>query len=197
MSATEVKHSEDVKLLRLMATGDESAFSTFFDRFSPVLFSLVLRIVRSQAEAEDVLQEAFWQIWTKAPTYRSELGTPFSWVATLARRKAIDRLRSTNRHLQRLDALQSGRNEEETATNPAADRVDAESAATAVRNALAGLPSEQLQVIELAFFDGLTHAEIAESLGLPVGTVKARIRRGMGKLRVPLSRIHFTTDTSP
>jgi len=193
MPATEVESSNDVELLRLMATGDEAAFSTFFDRFNRVLFSFVVRVVRSEAEAEDVLQEAFWQIWTKASTYRSDLGTPFSWAVTLARRKAIDRLRSTSRHLHHVEAIQSGHNDEETAINDGGEQVDAETTANAVRHALAQLPREQLQAIEFAFFEGLTHAEISQKLDVPIGTVKARIRRGMEKLRAPLSRLRLTS----
>src|SRR6185436_20761358 len=94
--------SDDAALLHAVARRDEAAFAALYDRMARPVFALVLRVVRSRAEAEEILQEAFWQIWERAPVYRAELGSPFCWVVTIARRKAIDRLRANSRHLQRI-----------------------------------------------------------------------------------------------
>src|SRR4051812_24544809 len=91
---------DDTALLLAVAQRDEAAFAELYDRLSRPIFSLILRIMRSRAEAEEVLQEAFWQIWESAPRYRPDLGSPFCWMVTVARRKAIDRLRANSRHLQ-------------------------------------------------------------------------------------------------
>jgi len=189
MSAETVNEVDDITLLQQIAAGDQSAFSVFYDRFSGVLFSFIVRIVRSEAESEDILQEVFWQIWSKASSYRPDLGSPFSWSVTIARRKAIDRLRSLSRHLDRIEEARTARTEDDVALPTGGDALDAKSAANAVRTALTELPPEQRRAVQLAFFDGLTHVEIATALDAPIGTIKARIRRGMEKLRTPLAHI--------
>jgi RNA polymerase sigma-70 factor (ECF subfamily) len=153
------------------------------------VFSLVLRIVRSAPEAEEVLQEAFWQIWESAPSYRSDLGSPFCWIVTVARRKAIDRLRANSRHLQRIEAAQEMRIDDDFVTAIAPARLESDERRTAVRTALARLGPDERRAIALAFFDGLTHEEIATALRVPVGTVKARIRRGLLKLKPTLAQV--------
>ncbi len=173
----------DVELLGQIAQGDRVAFSRCYDRYSGILFSIVVKVLNDPKEAEDVLQEVFLQIWDKAGIYKRELGVPFSWFVTLTRNKAIDRLRSSQRRFRLLEELK-----EETAvlTNAGStfmtDPENRESSVM-VRSAVRSLPSDQRQAIELAFFGGLTQNEISESLGQPLGTVKARIRRGMLKLR--------------
>ena len=175
---------EDVTLLLAVARRDETAFAELYDRFSRPVFSLVVCIVRSRAEAEEVLQESFWQIWEHAPAYRAELGSPFCWMVTVARRKAIDRLRANSRHLQRIAEAQGSRNDDEFTAPAALDSLAADERTVAVRAALAQLNAGERRAIVLAFFDGLTHDEIATALGAPVGTVKARIRRGLLKLKL-------------
>ena len=175
---------EDVTLLLAVARRDETAFAELYDRFSRPVFSLVVRIVRSRAEAEEVLQESFWQIWEHAPAYRAELGSPFCWMVTVARRKAIDRLRANSRHLQRITEAQGSRNDDDFTAPAALESLAADERTVAVRAALAQLNAEERRAIVLAFFDGLTHDEIAVALGAPVGTVKARIRRGLLKLKL-------------
>ncbi|MEO6182897.1 MAG: sigma-70 family RNA polymerase sigma factor [Verrucomicrobiota bacterium] len=173
----------DTELLGQIAQGDRAAFSRCYDRYSGILFSIVVKVLNDPKEAEDVLQEVFLQIWDKASLYKRELGAPFSWFATMARHKAIDRLRSAQRRFRLLDEVK-----EETAILMKAAahfKSDAESHETSrlVRSAVMTLPNDQRQAIELAFFGGMTQNEISESLGQPIGTVKARIRRGMMKLR--------------
>ena len=180
---------DDTALLLAVARRDEAAFAALYDRMARPVFSLIVRVVRSRAEAEEVLQEAFWQIWERAPDYRPELGSAFCWIVTIARRKAIDRLRANSRHLQRIEEAQGARVEDDFASPAALDALAADERGTAVRAALAKLAPGERRVIALAFFDGLTHLEIAAAERAPVGTVKARIRRGMLKLKPALARL--------
>ncbi len=184
----EPRTGADIELMRAVACRDESAFERLYEQFSRPVFSLVVRIVRSHAESEEILQEAFWQVWQSAASYQPTLGTPFTWIVTIARRKAIDRLRANSRHLQRIaDALAAGIDDDtEAPAGPA--NVMADERAVAVHAALKQIGVAERRAIELAFFDGLTHLEIAEALKQPVGTVKARIRRGLLKLQTALAR---------
>ncbi len=181
---------DDAVLLRADARRDEAAFAALYDRMARPVFSLIVRVVRSRAEAEEVLQEAFWQVWERATDYRQELGSPFCWIVTIARRKAIDRLRANSRHLQRIEEAQGARNDDDFAPPAALESLAADERSTAVRTALATLGPEERRAIALAFFDGLTHVEIAAAERTPVGTVKARIRRGMLKLKPTLARLN-------
>jgi RNA polymerase sigma-70 factor (ECF subfamily) len=185
----DVPEIDDLTLLQATARGDKQAFALLYDRFSRPVYGLTLRIVRSRAEAEEILQEAFWQVWKQARRFQQDLGTPFTWVVTIARRKAIDRLRANSRHLQRIQEAQATRATDVGEAPTGAENAEAGDTVDTVRQALALLRPEERRAIELAFFDGLTHTEIAEALDLPIGTVKARIRRGMTKLQRPLARL--------
>ena len=180
---------DDTTLLQAVARQDEAAFAELYDRMSRPVFSLVVRILRSRAEAEEVLQESFWQVWQRASGYRSELGSAFCWIVTIARRKAIDRLRANVRHVQRIEEAQGMRAEDDFMAPGGLESLAADEQGRAVRAALEKLNLEERRAIALAFFDGLTHDEIAQALRLPVGTVKARIRRGMLKLKPVLARV--------
>jgi RNA polymerase sigma-70 factor (ECF subfamily) len=143
-----------------------------------------LKILHDHHEAEEALQEAMTLIWERAAAYDASLGKPLSWAVTIMRNKAIDRLRSSQRKARLIaEAAPEIEANLSNDTASAQARAIAGDAASAVRCALTGLPREQRQAIELAFFGGLTHAEIAERLGEPLGTTKARIRRGMLTLR--------------
>ena len=179
---------DDIALLLAVARRDEAAFAELYEKLSRPLFSLVVRVVRSTAEAEEILQEAFWQIWEKAPSYRPELGSPFTWIVTIARRKAIDRLRANSRHLQRIADAQAEASVPDSAEAAGFANLAHDDRAAAVRAALADIGVAERRAIELAFFDGLTHTEIAAALRQPVGTIKARIRRGLRKLQTALER---------
>lgn len=175
---------EDAELLAHTARGDMAAFATLYDRHSGLLFSLVVRILHDVHEAEDVLQEAFVQIWERAPLYDSTLGKPMSWLISLTRNKAIDRFRKRRRASETVaeattaaEIWQANANADEGHAPLAKDD------ATLVRRAMSELSTVQRQAIELAFFSGLTHLEIAEKLRTPAGTIKARIRRGMMTMR--------------
>lgn len=165
---------DDATLFQAGALRDEAAFGELYDRLSRPVFSLVVRVLHSRAEAEEVLQEAFWQVWERAPDFRVELGSPFSWVVTIAGRKASDRLRANSRHTRRIEEAQGLRNDDDFIAPVAPESLAADERGEAVRAALAKLNPEERRAIALAFFDGLTHDEIALALRAPVGTIKAR-----------------------
>ena len=179
----------DAGLLRRTADRDHAAFATLYDRFSRPLYGTALRILRDAREAEDVVQDVFLILWEKAGTFAVERGTAFSWAVTLTRNRAIDRIRSRKRRAELLAASAPGDlggPTPESVSDSATDLWLKEKAG-AVRAAVATLPVEQQRPLELAFFGGLTQQEIAEKLQEPLGTVKARIRRGLLKLRQTLS----------
>ena len=175
---------EDAELLARTARGDTAALARLYDRHSGLLFSLVVHILRDRHEAEDVLQEAFLQIWERAPLYDPTLGKPMSWLVSLTRNKAIDRFRKRRRAAETV--AQATAAAEVWPTHVPADEAHAPQAqddAALIRRALMELSAAQRQAIELAFLSGLTHLEIAEKLATPAGTIKARIRRGMMTMR--------------
>jgi RNA polymerase sigma-70 factor (ECF subfamily) len=173
----------EAQLVRRVAQGDRDAFAALYDLYSKPLYSLTLRILNDPKEAEDVLQDVFLQLWEKAGAFDEAVGKPFSWVVTMTRHKAIDRIRSRQRHARVFEeASESMTDAAVEATAPAVAGLGADEAAQ-VRTALNALPREQRQPIEMAFFGGLTHTEIAQTLREPLGTIKARIRRGMLQLR--------------
>jgi len=182
-STKEADRKLDAQLLARIATGDEVAFGALYDRFSPGLFSFVLKMVRDEREAEDVLQEGFAHLWRRAATYDPARSSPFTWAVMILRNKAIDRLRvrqRLDRTLERATVEFSHFPESDESSSGEAERRDQGSQ---VRSALTLIPAEQKQAVEMAFFSGLTHEQIAEKLGAPLGTIKARIRRGLLKLR--------------
>jgi len=170
---------KEAQLLRRIASGDRDAFGEFYDQYSGLLYAVALRILGDAAEAEDVLQEVFLQIWDKSGTFNAQLGKPSSWVITLARHRSLDRLRSSNRRFRLSEQLQTAATEEVHES----DFTDSTEKAKAIRAAINTLPHEQRQAIELAYFGGLSQSEISAQLQEPLGTIKARIRRGMLHLR--------------
>lgn len=181
--AGQLVESDDDSLFARVIDGDEQAFAAFYDRHANLLYAIAFRITGSQSEAEDALQEAAIQLWERAPSYNRSLGKPLSWAIALVRNKTIDRLRSNQRRAKVLNPASENLDPAEAAEPaPEARAFDAEDAIF-VRRALATLGEDQRQAIELAFFGGLTQSEIAERLGQPLGTIKARIRRGMLQMR--------------
>jgi RNA polymerase sigma-70 factor (ECF subfamily) len=178
--------SEGTALIGRMARGDREAFAAFYDRYSSLAFTMIRRILPQPAEAEEVLQEVFWQSWTEADRYDRRRGTPEAWVVMRARSRAIDRLRVIRRRTETfvkpVDETLAQTPDGKT-PNPGTVAEDRK----LVASALGRLPEAQRRVIELAFFEGLTQAEIAERLGEPLGTVKTRTRAGLERLRG-----HFT-----
>ena len=170
-------------LLRRIAAQDRQALAEFYDLIAGPLFSIATRILGDAHEAEEVVQDVFVQIWEKATTFDAALGSPFHWAMRITRNRSIDRLRSRQRRTKL--AAQFQENIEITTNGPAASELG-EEAVVQIRSCVGKLPADQRRVIEMAFFGGLTHVEIAETLGEPLGTIKARIRRGMMKLRESL-----------
>ncbi len=176
--------ANEIDLLQKIAQGDKRAFAEFYDHFSGVLFAAALRILNNREAAEDVIQDVFIQIWEKAPLYDATRGKPLTWAMTLTRNKSIDRLRSLQRRARlHDDAGKEAQTAEQFDSHSAIDDVETTERGAIVRAAFEKLNKEQRQALEMAFFGSLTHTEIAERLGEPVGTIKARIRRGMMKLR--------------
>jgi RNA polymerase sigma-70 factor, ECF subfamily len=174
----------DVELLKAVARGDEQALAQLYDNYRIILFGLLVRILNSREEAEDVLQEVFLQVWRRARDFDETRGKPFTWLVTLARSRAIDRLRSLGARDRVAQA--SVREAVEEVSDAARDTFRSEQRAL-VTSALSQLPEDQKRPLVLAYFDGLTQSEIAAALGAPLGTVKTRMRAGMIKLRELLS----------
>jgi RNA polymerase sigma-70 factor, ECF subfamily len=174
----------EIELLRKVGQGDRRSFEQLYERFSEVLFSIAYRMLKSQEAAEDVLQDVFVQIWKKAPLFDPARGRPMTWAVTLTRNKAIDLMRSAQRRSDLHDTM----HREKEAFSRFDDRSSFDAVASdelwkVVRSAIEKLSKEQRQAIELAFFASMTQTEIAEHLDEPLGTIKARIRRGMLALR--------------
>jgi RNA polymerase sigma-70 factor (ECF subfamily) len=173
----------DVELLHAVARGDEGALARLYDAYRVILFGLLVRILNSREEAEDVLQDVFIQVWRRAVDFDEKRGRPFTWLVTLTRSRAIDRLRQLGAR-QRL-AESAGRDRAEETSDALSDTIKGTQKAI-VQRALAELPEEQRHTLVLAYFEGLTQTEIAAKLGAPLGTVKTRMRSGMIKLRMLL-----------
>jgi RNA polymerase sigma-70 factor, ECF subfamily len=170
------------ELIRRMAAGDRDAFARFYDRYAPLVFPLVLRIVRDRTDAADVIQETFWEAWRGAAAYDAARGTPEAWIVMRARTRAIDRIRALRRRGETFVAPV----DEAMASAPDPGGGDAATRAAdrqLVATALARLPEAQREVIELAYYSGLTQTEIAERLKQPLGTIKTRIRLALERLR--------------
>jgi RNA polymerase sigma-70 factor (ECF subfamily) len=177
---------KEVELLRRISNGDGSALSSFYDLYSGLLFSIAVKVLNDAKEAEDVLQEVFMQIWNKADTYNPLLGKPVSWAVTLTRNKAIDRIRASQRRSQLLAQAAVEADLSPDNSPSANERMHGRENAEKIRSVVAALPSDQRRAIELAFYSGLTQDQISKTLQEPLGTIKARIRRGMLKLREKL-----------
>lgn len=181
MSQPEV--SEEDLLLRV-GRGDSRAFEQLYDSMSPRLFGLLRQMLHDEREAEDILQDGFVHLWERAAAYDPARGKAFPWVAMIFRHKAIDRMRVLGRRNRMVD---SATLEQATLAEPdhaGADKLaEGNERSAAVHAALKDLPTDQRQLIECAFLKGLTHHVIADSLGLPLGTVKTNIRRGLLRLR--------------
>ncbi len=180
----------DEDAIRRVATGDTSALAELYDRHSRAVYSLALRIVEDQAEAEDVVQEVFSQAWTQAARHDTSRGAVGAWLMMMARSRAIDRIRSRR---ARPDAAVADERAFSTLTDPGLPQ-DMElllkEQADRLRAALVSLPLLQRVALELAYFEGLTQSEIAERLEEPIGTVKTRIRLALLKLREAFAGAH-------
>jgi RNA polymerase sigma-70 factor, ECF subfamily len=180
MSSPTSSH-ELVELMLKVAGGDQTAFAQFYDSTARTVYGIVLRVVRDRAQAEEVAQEVYVEAWTSAPRFDPELGSPTGWLNTIAHRKAVDRVRSSERNFAReqrhFDA------EMQRVSVDTSDIVVAQDQSQRVRAALEQLPEAQRTAVRMAYFEGRSYREVAEFLGLPLGTVKTRIRDAMKRLR--------------
>jgi RNA polymerase sigma-70 factor (ECF subfamily) len=167
----------DVELVHAMADGDRDSFAALYDRHAPRVFALLMRWLGQRADAEDVLQETFWQVWEQAGRYDPMRAPPGGWVYLIARSRAMDVLRR-----RRPEATGRPGCEPVTITDPGAAAEHGE-ASMNIGKALGALPEEQRVAVHLAFFDGMTHEQVARRQSIPLGTAKTRIRLGMQRLR--------------
>ncbi len=172
--------AEDATLMRKVAGGDRKAFLALYDRYAAKVHGLALRVLGDPMTAEEVTQDAFVRLWTRAETFNPDRGRLSSWLLTITRRICIDRIRLESRRPLTLNHSNPG-HAPENIPDPASQTEEARWAT--LRFALSRLPEEQRSVIELAFYHGMSHSQIAEYQATPLGTVKTRIRLGMEKLR--------------
>jgi RNA polymerase sigma-70 factor, ECF subfamily len=190
-SAYPSNNDEDRELVRRMSTGDTQALARLYERWSRPVHALVVRLVRDPDDADDVVEDTFYQAWRQASRYQPARGAVSTWIVTIARSRALDRLRSRRRLREEpltpvmvLDELTDGVN-----PDPATGAEDAELRERVVE-AIRALPPEQREVLELAYYGGLSQTEIAERTGQPLGTVKTRTRLAAQKLRERLVMLH-------
>lgn len=185
-AARNLRRAADHELMPLVAAADADAFQEVYDRHADAAFSLAYRMCGRRSTAEEVVQEGFLSLWRSAAAYCQERGSVRTWVLRIVHNRAVDALR---RGALRDGALQHDDGIAERIASP--ERTDEQAEARdrrgSIRDALRELPREQARVIELAYFGGFTHTEIAEMLHAPVGTVKGRMRLGLSKLRVTLA----------
>ena len=176
--ADEAREPTDEQVLEAVGRGDDDALGELYDRFGRLAFRLAFRILRDRALAEDAVQEAFLAVWRSADAYKRERAKPSTWILTVVHRRAVDIVRRE----------QSRRGEPlEVAPEPSVGAADEDAVLrdrrAAVQAALTELPGDQRQALELAYYGGLTQSELAERLGVPLGTVKSRMFAGLGRLR--------------
>jgi RNA polymerase sigma-70 factor, ECF subfamily len=180
---------DDEELMQRLACRDLGAFRALYDRYGNLVYSAVLRVLRDGQTAEDMVQEIFLRIWRKPESYVAQRGRFVTWLTSVSRNRAVDEIRSRGRRY-RYEAASPEEQERElpsTDNNDPAMRAELSDQRRLILAALAKIPTEQRQIIEMAYFGGLTQQEIAERLSQPLGTVKTRIRLGMQKLRAALT----------
>lgn len=180
----DAEHVDVEALIHGIGKGDTGCFRQFHDHFSGLLYATALRVLSNEDDARDVTQEVLFMIWEKAPMYDAGRGKPLTWAMTMVRNKAIDKLRSLRRRLRLQDELENvtSKLDHLTEHGPIDELQNAERNGI-LHTALGKLVADQRQAIEMAYFGGLTQQEIASTLNEPLGTVKARIRRGVAQLR--------------
>ena len=175
--------TEETRWLSAVANGDRTAFRRLHERFETILYSTIFKVLNNHEDTEDVLQEVFALIWKKAHMYDASKGKPLTWANTMARNRAIDRYRSKQRRSQLGERYENHISVlEDSAKATTEAEVQMKETSEVLRAAVFELTPEQRQSIELAYFGGLTQREVAEQIGQEVGTVKARIRRGIQRL---------------
>lgn len=170
----------DAELVRAIARGDEQAFASLYGRYSPTLLGFLIRILDSPPEAEDVLQEVFVHVWQRAADFDETRGRVFTWLATIARSRAVDRLRAMGTRDRK--ETEASHEQPEVPANAMDDAIRTEQREV-ILDALNSIPEGQRDALLLAYFEGLSQSEVAERTGTPLGTIKTRTREGLRKLR--------------
>jgi RNA polymerase sigma-70 factor (ECF subfamily) len=190
-STDDLRRLGDDDLMTLVRNGDSAAFEVVYERHSTVAYSLAHRICGRQQAAEDIVQEAFLSAWRRASSFDATRGSLRTWLLGIVHHRAIDALRRAGGDAYRRVDQPVEEIDIEGSVDVGTEVADRERAGV-VRDALTGLPAEQSKVIELAYFGGFTHIEIADMLGLPIGTVKGRMRLGLSKLRSSFEPLGMT-----
>lgn len=174
----------DEELMGAVQRKDPEALATLYDRYSSVLKALIMRIVHNEAEADDLLQEIYMELWDHAQNYSSDKGKPLGWMVTLTRRRSIDRLRKRQSYARAEERLQQEIEQQPEAWvhNTVDDAIDISDMRATLRRIIIGLPIAQQQAIELAFFKGMSQREIAAHTNIPLGTIKTRLELGLKKI---------------
>ena len=188
--------ADDAQLLVQMAAGDERALGAFYDKWHSLVHAVVLRVLRSADDVEDVVEETFWQAWRQAGRYEASRGAVQTWILTIARSRALDRVRLLGRRREEPIEGESGEQVLQLAaeSDPSMDAESAERRKLVVA-ALTDLPEEQREALVLGYFSGLSQTEIAERTGNPLGTIKTRMRLAMQKLRGSLQVLREEAQT--
>ncbi|AXE24737.1 RNA polymerase subunit sigma [Streptomyces globosus] len=169
------------ELMQQVARGDKQSFSALYDALAPLVHGIVVRVVRDRAQSEEVAQEVMIDLWRQAARYRPDTGSVTTWAATIAHRRAVDRVRSAQAAADR-EHTQAAR-EHQTAFDEVAEQVETRLESEQVRRCLRGLTELQRQAVDLAYYRGLTYREVAEALRTPLPTIKTRMRDGLIRLR--------------
>jgi RNA polymerase sigma-70 factor, ECF subfamily len=174
----------DLQLMNAIQAEDPDALSQLYDRYNGILKALILRVVHNEAEADDLLQEIFMEIWNQAKNFSSQKGKPLGWMVTLARRRAIDGLRKKQAYARAEERLQNETEQQPDAWahNSTEEEIVLSDTRDLIRKVIAGLPPAQQQAIDLAFFRGMSQREIAAKTNTPLGTVKTRLELGLKKI---------------
>lgn len=189
---SELTRLADEDLLTLVERGDADAFEVVYDRHSRVAFSLAFRLLGDRQAAEDLVQDAFLSVWRGAGGYSPSRGSVRNWLLSILHNRGVDRLRTLGAMARRQDALEQVELRRPDEPDAAALGIERVLAGT-IRQELGSLPSEQHEVLRLAYYGGFTHHEIAEMLSLPLGTVKSRMRLGLERLRRGLGATEVAT----
>lgn len=173
---------DDIDLIQKITTKDQRALATLYERYGSIVYGLAYRILQNPGRAEEVTQDTFMKVWKQAESWDSEKGKLSSWILTITRYTAIDLIRKENRTVTQvsvpLEILSNTQGNPSTINDPRWHD------GRLLRNLMTELPTEQAELIELAFFHGYTHSQLAENLDLPLGTVKTRLRLGLQKMKV-------------
>ena len=188
----ELGHLSDEALVALVARSDDHALAELYDRFGRVAYGLALRVLRDDGLAQDAVQEAFLTVWRSAASFVPERAKPGTWILTLVHRRAVDLVRREQR--RRADPIESAPHATGASTD---EEASLRSQRRIVQAALSRLPAEQREALELAYYGGFTQSELADRLGLPLGTVKSRMFTGLSHLRELLTETEDPWTTRP